>query len=210
MIGWLLLAVLFGLALLALRLFGMRGALLQIAAAALLLGCAGYALQGNPGLEGSPRAASAREPPIPLTRIRHALFGQFTPAETWLRISEALARRGNTKDAAGVLQTAVRERPDNALLWIGLGNALIDHAGMITPASQFAFRRAAELAPGHPAPPFFMGLALARSGDREGALSLWRELLENAPAEAEWRPMVEDLVALLEGRAPTPSQSPRS
>lgn len=198
MSGWIILALLFAAALFGLRLLGLRGPLLQLGAAALLLGSAGYALQGSPGTAGSPRTAQASEPPVPLTRLRHAFFGQFTGAESWLRISEALASRGNTRDAAGVLRTAVREHPGDPALWIGLGNALVDHSKGLTPASEFAFRRAAELAPGHPAPPFFLGLALARSGDREGALKLWQGVLADAPADASWKPMVEEAVAVLE------------
>ena len=198
MSGWILLALLLTASLGGLWLLGIRGAVLQLAAAALLFGCAGYALQGHPGLSGSPRAARSFEPPIPLTRMRHAFFGQFTGAETWLRISEALASRGNTKDAVGALRSAVREHPDDPILWVGLGNALVDHAHGLTPAGQLAYQRAAELAPGHPAPAFFMGLALARSGDRESAIALWKEILANAPAEAPWRPLVEDAVAALE------------
>ena len=62
-------------------------------------------------------------------------------------------------------------------MWVGLGNALVDHAGTLTPAGELAYRRAAELAPGHPAPRFFLGLALARSGDRAGAVAMWRQIL---------------------------------
>jgi cytochrome c-type biogenesis protein CcmH len=198
MSGWIILALLFVAALAALRLLGLRGPRLQLGAAALLFGCAGYALQGWPGLSGQSRAAVAYEPPIPLTRMRHAFFGQFTSAESWLRISEALASRGNTKDAANVLAKAVRDHPGDPILWVGLGNALVDHAHGLTPAAQFAYERAAELAPGHPAPAFFLGLALARSGDRDGAVRLWREVLAKAPADAPWRPLVEDAVAALQ------------
>ena len=198
MTGWAILILLFAAAILALRLLGLRGSLLQFGAAALLLGGAGYALQGKPGVAGSPRATRSSEPPIPLTNFRHAFFGQFTGAESWLRMSEALASRGNTKDAVGVLTSAVREHPGDSSLWVGLGNALVDHSKGLTPASAFAFRRAAELAPGHPAPPFFMGLALARSGDREGALALWKGVLGDAPADAAWRPMIEEAIAVLE------------
>ncbi len=70
---------------------------------------------------------------------------------------------------------------------------------MLTPASDLAFRRAIELAPDHPAPRFFYGLALARSGDVENALALWREILAEAPADASWRPVVEDAVAAISG-----------
>jgi cytochrome c-type biogenesis protein CcmH len=197
MTGWLALGALVALSLATLRLLGLRGAMLKLAAAALLVGASGYAVQGRPELGEAPRAASASREIIPLTAARHAFFGAFTGSEHWLLMSESLARRGNSADAAGILRSAVREHPGDPQLWIGLGNALVDHAGMLTPAAEFAYRRAAELAPGHPAAPFFLGLALARSGDRAGAVRLWRELLAEAPAGASWRPLVESAIAAL-------------
>ena len=205
MSGWVTLAVLAILATGALRLLGMKGPLLQLGAATLLFGCAGYALQGHPGLAGSPREARMLEPPAPVTEIRHAFFGNFSGEESWLRISEGLARTGDTEDSVNVLKNAVGKYPADPQLWIGLGNALVDHAGALTPASEYAYRRAAELAPGHPAPLFFMGLALARSGDRDGALAAWKQVLAAAPADAEWRPMVEQAVAAI-GARPSPGR----
>jgi cytochrome c-type biogenesis protein CcmH/NrfG len=96
----------------------------------------------------------------------------------------------------------VRRYPGDPQLWIGLGNALVDHARGMTPAAELAYRRAEDAAPGHPAAPFFYGLALARSGDRDGALTLWRNILAKAPADAEWRPMVEQGVAALSAPPP--------
>lgn len=198
MMGWLWLAVVAALAVAGFRLLGIRGAMLYLAAAALLLGSAGYAIQGRPDLAGSPRAARAERAPIPLTQIRHAFFGKFTPTEHWLLLSEALARRGNTADAVGALRAAVREHPGDPQLWVGLGNALVDHTRSLTPASEFAFRRGAELSPGYPAAPFFFGLALLRSGDRDSALAIWREVLASAPADASWRPLVEESIAAVQ------------
>lgn len=199
MIGWLVALLLLLGSVGVLRAFGVRGAMLQMAAAALLFGAAGYAAQGRPDLGGEPRSAQQQAPPVPLTTLRHAFFGRFTGSEHWQLIAESYARRGRTADAVGVLRSAVREYPGNVALWIGLGNALVDHAGTVTPASELAYRRAAELAPGHPAPQFFYGLALARSGDRAGALTLWNAALAEAPAEASWRPYVEDAIAALGG-----------
>lgn len=199
MIGWIVALLLLVGSIVALRLFGLRGPLLQMAAAALLFGAAGYAAQGRPDLQGSPRAAGQARPPVPLTTLRRAFFGQFTASEHWLLISESYARRGETADAVGVLRSAVREHPGDVALWVGLGNALVDHARMVTPASELAYRRAAELAPGHPAPKFFYGLALARSGDGQGALMLWNSVLAEAPADASWRPYVEDAIAAISG-----------
>lgn len=202
MIGWAALAMLALLAVAALWSLKLRGAMLQLAAAAICLGAAGYGLQGSPGLAGAPRAAVKSTPPLPLTRIRHDFFGQFSAAESWMRISEALANRGKSEDAVKALKAAVSQHPGDPQLWVGLGNALVDHAGLLTPASDYAYRRAMELAPGHPAAPFFMGLALARSGDAKSAVLLWREMLAAAPADAPWRPLVEDAIAALDDSPP--------
>ena len=192
------------------RLAGLRGSLLTFAAAALALGGAGYALNGRPGLTGAPRETAERPAPMPLDAPRHALMGSFTNAEHWLIIADSFERRGNTRDAVGLLRSAVRAHPGDYALWVGLGNALTDHARGYTPAAAFAFDRAAELAPRVPAPRFFRGLALIRSGQVAEGAAQWRALLAEAPAEASWRPMVEDaLLAINGGRAQLPAAPPR-
>ena len=181
----------------------LRGPLLTLAAATIAFGCAGYAWQGRPDRVGVPRAAGERGVPISLAGARVALMGQFDNADSWLIMSDNFARRGNSKDAAGVLGSAVREHPRDYKLWVGLGNALVDHGRGLNPAARLAFGNAAALAPDHPAPPFFLGLAEARSGNVAEALRLWRAILAKAPADASWRPLVEDAVlAVGGGQAP--------
>ena len=182
----------------------LRGPLLTLAAAAIAFGCAGYALQGSPDLDGTPRASASRAPPMPMTGARHALMGQFDYSDTWLNMAYALASRGNTEDAVNLLRTQVARRPNDYKLWVGLGNALFDHSSMLSPAARYAYVRAAQLAPGYPAPPFFLGLAEARSGNPDEAARLWRGILADAPANASWRPMVEDGLLLITGGAGAP------
>ena len=200
MMGLMILAGIVAATLGLLWLLRLRGAIFTLAAAALMVGASGYALQGRPSLAGSPRLAADRSPPVPLTMARKALLGQFDAADTWMTISEGYAARGQTADAVGVMNSAIRARPTDFALWVGLGNALSDHARTLTPGAQFAFVRAAELAPGHPAPLFFLGLAEARSGQPEQALKRWRNILANAPADATWRPLIEDAVLALGGK----------
>lgn len=201
--GWLTLVLIALLSLGFLWLLRVRGGFLTASAAALLLGASGYALQGRPDLLGAPAPGSRAHDVFPLTEARHAFYGYFTPAETWLRISEALARDGQSEDAVNVLQNAIKRYPGDAQLWIGLGNALVDHARGLTPPAELAYKRAAQMSPGYPGPPFFYGLALARSGDRQGALALWQQILKTAPRNADWRPLVEQGVAAL-GAPPQP------
>lgn len=195
--GWFILLLLFAGSLFLLRLLGVRGGLLTASAAALLLGASGYAFQGHPDLPGFPAPGSDGRDVFPLMEARHAFFGNFPASESWLRMSEALARNGNTQDAVGILQNAVRRYPGDPELWIGLGNALVDHARGLTPPAELAYRRAEALAPDHPAAPFFYGLALARSGDRQGAVQIWKKILAKAPPDADWRSLVEQGVAAL-------------
>lgn len=200
--GWLALILLIALCLGLLWWLGIRGGMFKGAAAALLLGASGYALQGRPDLPAASAQPAVQRDIFPLTDARHAFFGHFTRAEGWLRMSEALARDGKAEDSVGILQNAVRRYPGDPQLWIGLGNALVDRARGLTPPAELAYRRAAEMVPGHPAAPFFYGLALARSGDRRQAVAIWRQILKTAPANAEWRPLIERGVAAL-GDQPT-------
>jgi cytochrome c-type biogenesis protein CcmH len=207
MIGWFVLLLLVAVSLGVLRLLKVRGGMLTAAAAALVFGAAGYVRQGHPGLADAPAQGSEERAVVPLTQARHAFFGDFSGEESWLGLSEGLARAGNTEDAVGILKNATNRYPGNVQLWIGLGNALVEHSHGLTPPAELAYRRAAELAPGHPAAPFFYGLALARSGDRDGAVAIWRRILVTAPPKAGWRPLVEVAVAALsapppQGRAP--------
>jgi cytochrome c-type biogenesis protein CcmH len=156
-------------------------------------------------LAGSPAEASEARDVLPLTEARHAFFGRSTRAESWLVTSEALARDGRVEDSILILQNAVKQHPGDAQLWIGLGNALVDHGHGLTPPAELAYQRAAEVAPANPAPPFFHGLALARSGDREGAIRLWMQILQHAPRDAAWRPLVEQGIAALGGPGPDPA-----
>lgn len=181
----------------------LRGAALQLGLAALMVGSAGYALQGRPGLPGVPREGQGRRPPLPLTEPRQAMLGRFNQSDRWITIAEGFASRGETADAVGVIRAGIRAHPRDAALWTGLGNALVDHAGMMSPAATLAYQRAQRLAPRHPAPLFFHGLALARTGERDQALRLWREALAKTPEGASYRPIIAGGIAALS----TPAQS---
>lgn len=203
MTSYLILLLLVAVALAVIHFAGLRGSWFLLAAAALLLGAAGYAVQGRPGLGGSPRGAVSPEPPISLVNARNAFLGEFSGRSHWLIISDSYSSRGETRDAVGILRAATRQHPRDYALWLGLGNALTDHAQRLTPAARLAFARSAELAPTSPAPAYFLGLAKLRSGDPQGALADWKKMLAEAPPNASWRPFVEDGVALIE-RASNP------
>jgi len=206
--GWLLSLLLALVTAAGLILFVRPGrAALQMIAAALLLGLAGYAWQGNPALPGSPTPPSAHK------RGGDTLFAH--ERKVWLETvgfdalqldgADAFIRNGDPDYAVGLLHAYVKREPESMGLWLGLGNALEAQAdGVLTPPARYAFERAAAVAPDHPAPVYFLGLAYLQMGDIEGARTIWRDLLLKAPADASWRPRLQMRVALLE-RLRTPS-----
>lgn len=141
-----------------------------------------------------------------LASTRHAFIGRFTRNENWLAMAEAIALRGNTADATGILIAAVKQHPRDYALWTGLGMMMTEHLGRLNPGAELAFERAIELAPTYPAPRYFYGLAKLRSSDRRGALAEWQAVLESAPADASWRGLVEDQIRAID-ETPAPDQA---
>lgn len=173
----------------------------EITAAALLFGISGYALQGHPGQAGAPQAPveNAKLADQTLIKERQQMGAAFGQGQSWLILADALTRQGQYGAASDVLRKAIEKSPQDADLWVALGNALVGHTdGVITPAAQFAFQKAANIAPDHPGPPFFMGLALAQSGRLAEARTLWAQLLVRSPADAPYRPDLEARLARLD------------
>lgn len=185
----------------------------ELAAAALLVGMAGYALQGRPGQPGAPKppVETARTADEALIGQRQAMGAAFGQGQSWLILADGMSRRGQFGSAAQVLRTGIAQSPRDADLWLALGNALVGHGnGFITPAAQFAFQRAADISPGHPGPPFFMGLALAQSGRLAEARAIWAELAGRAPPGAPWKADLEARLARLDAMLAQQGPAPRA
>lgn len=170
--------------------------------AALLLGIAGYGLQASPGLPGAPKAPEQEiaDSAASLVEARGDVTESgIPPNNRWVVIADGLARNGQFANAAQVLRGALAEDPQNAEAWLALGNALVAHAdGMLTPASLNAYQKAADADPDHPGPPFFLGMALAQSGQLGQARTLWAELLARSPEDAPWRADLESRLEQLD------------
>lgn len=183
------------------RTCALDGASLQLAAAALLVGLAGYSLQGRTRLVGSPAAELPVKalPPVLPVELAADFYGRFNAATPWIIIANGYMARGDGANALATLNSAVRAAPRNSELWIALGNGFVtQNAGRMSPAAELAFAQSLRLAPQHPAPRFFYGLALLQQGRVDDSLKLWRNVLSGAPNDASWRPGLAARIAIIE------------
>jgi cytochrome c-type biogenesis protein CcmH/NrfG len=68
----------------------------------------------------------------------------------------------------------------------------------VSPPARFAFEQAVRIAPSHPAPPFFLGLAHIRADDYAAARPLWARAVALSPAGASYRRDIALRLALLD------------
>lgn len=200
--GWL---IFLGLALVVAGLLWRFGSLpkggIELVGSALLLAVAGYAWQGNPALPGKPTPAPAqvKMPDSEANAERQKMFSKISGDTQVLTAADGLQAQGLNLYAIALIKNGLERRPNSADLWVGLGNALVMHdGGVMSPAAQLAFQRAEKISPDHPGPPFFMGLAYAQAGQLDRAEAVWRGLLDRAPANASFRPELEQRLIELE------------
>jgi cytochrome c-type biogenesis protein CcmH len=199
--GW---AVLLGVAIAAavlLWLLRLPRVLWSFTAAAMMLGAAGYALQGTPDRPGRPAQPADRAIAIDpgIIELRGAMTSKISIENAYLIAAEAMLRSGESGTAVAVMQGAVRKYPRDFELWTGLGTMLSLHnGGLVSPAAKLAFDQGMKLAPRHPSPPFFAGLAYANAGQFMEARPLWARALALTPPKASYRPEIAGRLAALD------------
>lgn len=169
--------------------------------AALALGGVGYAWQGRPTLPAAaPMPPSDRQSDNEaLIDLRGQLLGRYGGEAAMFTAADALARSGDSRTAVKIMLGAVGANPRSVPYWTELGNVLFAHdRNQMSPAALFAFRRARTLGANDPVPFFFEGLAWMRAGDFARARLLWRRALQLTPADASYRPAIEQRVMLLD------------
>lgn len=199
--GWVWLAVLGAGTLGAMALLRVPRLLWTMVGAALMLGAAGYALQGSPAMPARDAVGDAQAAPDDpaLIDLRDRMFGRFTGDGAWVMAADAMARSGDRRAAVQAALAGIRHFPQSAELWTALGSAYAAHdGGQVSPPALFAFKRAMRLGPQHPGPPFFAGLAYVRTGDYATARRYWLRALALSPPGTSYRQDIAIRLALLD------------
>jgi cytochrome c-type biogenesis protein CcmH len=171
---------------------------------------------GAPGvpdrpLPDGPRAAGpsgAENPPVPpalqplvgaADRLASKLDADPSDAVGWARLGDLYLTLQRYGEAVDALEQAIRQGADPKLTQSRYGEALTQLAqGEVTPEAATALRKGLAADPTDPRARFYLALAEAEAGRLDAALDAWRKLLTDAPADAGWRPMVEETIAAAE------------
>lgn len=186
---------------------GGRAVLAVVALLLPLLTSALYLRLGTPTLPDRPLASRGDELEQDATpQIREMVAGLETRLAAapddlggWLMLGRSKGVLGDAPGAVAALRRAQELAPEDPRVLVDLGEALVSASGgMVTPEASGLFERhrgkVGVAAGDDPRPGYYLGLAAAQAGDNRAAVDLWRGLLASAPADADWRPRVEEAV----------------
>ncbi len=199
MSGWVALGLLAAVSLAGLVLLGrLQKGYWQVAAAAVLLGMTGYALQGRPAVLSAPAKslAAKEDAAIQLVDMRADMDQSFGGAKRWLVTADSFAKQGDYKLSASYIQAGLKKNPEDPDLWSALGlQLMLASNGQMSLPAQLAFDKARAIRPNYPSPYYFGGLSRLFNGDIDGAILFWEKALSLATPNAKWKPRLESQLA---------------
>lgn len=181
-----------------------------------------YTFVGSPTLPGSrPTAAMQALPPATqpvtpvvsgasqtvgsvddmITKLSTRLAETPDDAEGWRMLGWSYFQTENYFGAVNAYAKAVELDATDPVILSVYGEAVVrSEEGQVSDRALGIFHQALALDPSDPRARFFQGMALEQRGDPKGAVTLWLEILETAPRDADWAPGLRDRISEL---APT-------
>ena len=168
-----------------------------------------YLPLGSPRLPDFPllarKAAPSGSPPMEalVNQVEQHLQENPSDARGWTVLAPVLARLGRGDDAIQAYRNALKYGGDKPGLRADLGEVLAaTSGGVVTAEAKAEFERAHAADADEPKANYFLGLAAEQDGRKADAAAIWRAMLEKAPADAPWRPLVTASLGRVGGGQP--------
>ena len=166
---------------------------------------------------GSPQLASAQQERAPqAAQANESVEGLISQVEGYLQrnpqegrgweiVAPVYMQLSRYSDAVRAWRNALQLLGESAERDANLGESLTAEAnGVVTAEAKAAFVRAADLDSTLVTARYYLGLAAEQDGDRAKAAKIWRDLIVEAPAGAEWVPEVRKALARVDGSSGVP------
>lgn len=191
---------------------------MAVAALVLLpLGATAFYLSlGSPQLPGEPLAARLQQQANQnrsiasmVSQVEAHLERNPDDARGYEVLAPVYLRLGRVADAVNARRKVIALAGETAERQSDLGEALMAASnGIVTEEAKNAFEAAVKLDKNELKARFFLGLAAEQDGDRTKAASIWRGMLDGAPADAPWQPMVREALERVGGTSPATASAP--
>lgn len=148
--------------------------------------------QGDLPLASREGAPPSNEIETAMARVESHLVMHPDDGRGFELLAPLYLRLGRYDDAVRAYERALDLLGENAVRRVGYGRALMMAAdGVVTAAARQAFDTAAKDDPAAPEPQFYRGMAAAQDGNRDIAKAIWGKLVQSAPPDAPWLPMLQ-------------------
>src|SRR5947207_9010050 len=168
-----------------------------------------YLSLGSPDLPGQPIAGRVAAPvqnrglDTLVAQVEAHLAKNPEDGRGWEVVAPVYMRFGRFEDAVKARRNAIRLNGASADREADLGESLMALAnGVVTDEAKAAFERALALDAKLPKARFFLGVAAHQDGQGDKAVSIWRNMLSDAPPDSPWAGMVRETLARVEGGPP--------
>jgi cytochrome c-type biogenesis protein CcmH len=172
-----------------------------------------YLALGSPDLPGQPIASRAVAPvqnrglDTLVAQVEAHLAKNPEDGRGWEVVGPVYMRFGRFEDAVKARRNAIRLNGASADREADLGESLMGAAnGVVTDEAKAAFERALAHDAKLPKARFFLGVAAHQDGQGDKAISIWRDMLSEAPPDSPWAGMVRETLARVEGGTPSAGQ----
>ena len=182
--------------------------------ATMAVGLGVYAVLGQPAIALSTLTGpSTTDYQALIATLARRMPSRPGDVEGWSLLGRGYMTLGNSAQAEKALARAVEAaKAENGAappqLLSSYGEAMAESAGQVTKEAEAVFREALTEDPRDLMSRYYVGLAMATRGDKDGALQLWEQVLADAPPDTPWRGALVDQVAALKaqsgGAAPNP------
>jgi cytochrome c-type biogenesis protein CcmH len=170
------------------------------------LAIAVYLPLGSPRLPDFPLAARGFAPGTEqsldalIAKVEEHLKQNPADGRGWSVLAPVLVRQGRFDDAIQAYRNSIAYNGDGAARRADLGEVMVAAAGgVVTEDARGEFERALALDAGEVKASYFLGLAAEQDGRGNDAAAIWQVMLDKAPADAPWRPLVQAALSRVSG-----------
>ena len=170
-----------------------------------------YTKVGAPNLPDDPLEARLNADPAKMdmatiiAKVERNVAKNPDDARGWALLARIDTRLGRTDDAVTAYRNEIRILGPNEERLSGLGEVeTMANGGKISADARRDFEQAVALDPTSPRARFYLGLASEQGGDNTKAVTIWKQIVADAPPNAPYLSAVQAHIAAAAGEPTTP------